>query len=69
MSSKCDGKLIKPYRRTDGTRVVSHCRQSINTVLNDNRKKVLQLKRILKVSNDTLQNIENKLNLLYVTMF
>ena len=63
MSSKCDGKLIKPYRRTDGTRVVSHCRQSINTVLNDNRRKVSQLKRILKVSNDTLQNIENKLKI------
>ena len=64
MSSKCDGKWIKPYRRTDGTRVGSHCRQSIATVLNDNRRKVTQLKKILNVSNASLNNITNKLNML-----
>ena len=63
MSSKCNGTWIKPYRRVDGTRVGSHCRKSIATVLNDNRKKYTQLRKILRMSTDSLQNIENKLNM------
>jgi chromosome segregation ATPase len=57
MSAKCDGTWITRYRTRNGT-VRGHCKRSIQTVLNDNKKNMDELRTLLKDKQNQLDEMK-----------